>query len=282
MLNSNIYPVYTQVKEEPTTICRELKEEVFEYPFFNQGVSYSNTENFKQYNLEELDTDQRDSDLVIKGIIYHTSHCGSTLLSRMLGKLSKVRIVSEPESINGLLLSAILHQTSAKEVKRKLEQIIRLYCKKHTVEEFLILKLTSWNVFSIDVFQKCFPDTKWLFIDRNTDELLSSLESNNGGFIDWWEYPVDVLRKHFIDPNDKVLSKREYLQKMIAGHRGKARMAKNSDALFLKYPNFIDKYEEILEHFEIVTSEDDVQKSLQILDHDAKALTNHGSGLPYT
>ncbi|MEO1053731.1 MAG: hypothetical protein AAFX87_24050 [Bacteroidota bacterium] len=275
MTNKNIYPVYTQIKEEPSTICKELKEDVFEYSFFNEGVSNSYTENSENYDLDNLDLAQKDDDLILRAIIFHTSHCGSTLVSRMLSQLSEVRVLSEPESVNGLLLSAILHEIEPKEVMRKLMRIIKAYCRKNTPQKYLIVKLTSWNVFNIELFQKCFPKTKWLFLDRNTDELLSSLEKNKGGFIDWWAHPVDVIRKHFIRPNVAVLNRHDYLKEMVTGHREKARMASNANALFLKYPSFIDKFSEILDHFEIVASKDDMQRATQVLDYDSKAPKEH-------
>jgi len=159
-MTPNIYPIYTEVRASPRTICNELKEEVFEYPFFNEGVSHCHTENSQDFELEDLMSEKRNDGLILKGFIFHTSHCGSTLLSGMLGKLSQVKIVSEPEAINGLLLSSILYELKAEEIIDKLRKIVRLYCQKNGPEKHVIIKVTSWNVFMIGLILKSFPGAK--------------------------------------------------------------------------------------------------------------------------
>lgn len=271
-MTKHIFPLYTQVQENPMTICRELSEEVFNYPFFNEGVSYSYTNNSSSYILDDLEINEEADDLILKGLIFTTSHCGSTLLSGMLSKLSGVRVVSEPEAINGLLLSAILHNIEAGKVIRILRRIVGLYSKVTGPEKYVVFKLTSWNVFQIKLFKQAFPGVKWLFLHREQESLLNSLERSDGGFIDWWQHPVDVLRKHFLPIGKKIESKRDYLLEMIQAHMKNADQASDNNSLFLEYPGFIKNFDEILIHLGIDATEEDITNSLKMLAYDSKTL----------
>jgi len=101
-INQRIFPVYTEVAKEPRTICEVIDSKAFDYLFFNEGVTKlkNQTSNNKKYELHEIEILDEDKLLEIKGFIFHTSHCGSTLLSRMLNESPEIRFVSETEAIN--------------------------------------------------------------------------------------------------------------------------------------------------------------------------------------
>ena len=126
---TNIYPIYTIVSPNASTICKRINEEAFRYPFFNDGVSSCFKEEY-EYDLSEIVLPSKDDCLPLIGLIFHTSHCGSTLLSRMLGQIQQVKVISEPEAINGLLLAKRLHNLEEKRVIKQLRHIIQLYCQK--------------------------------------------------------------------------------------------------------------------------------------------------------
>lgn len=112
----NIYPICTTVEKRPNTICAELTEEVFNYPFFDDGISSSKINPSKRYNLHSTKCVNKHDSLYMSGFIFHTSHCGSTLLCRMLSQLKNVKIISEPEAINGLLLSQVFYTLKDEEI----------------------------------------------------------------------------------------------------------------------------------------------------------------------
>ena len=272
MKGSRFYPTFTTISETPNTLCQELNEDVFDYPFFNEGVPNAGVEGHKKIRLSDIPFKKDENAMKLKGIIFHTSHCGSTLLSRMLNQLYKVRVVSEPEAINGLLLSKLFYSISDEIIDDHLEAIIDVYLQKTSPKESVIIKLTSWNVFFISAFQRLFPDVKWIYIDRDTNALMHSLEKSDGGFIDWWEHPVSTLRNHFLGKGEELENKREYLKQMIEGHRKYANLNKNELALFLKYPNFIHEIEDILNHFQLKASGLEKGKINQLLKYDAKSM----------
>lgn len=262
------YPVSTTISQKPQVMYKELPEEVFQYPFFNDGVLASNViETKRNFSL-----DKNNEKLELKGLIFNISHCGSTLLSNMLGQLEGVKMVSEPEAINGLLLSKVFYGIKEEEIIHQLQQIVNLYQQKVQSKQFLILKLTSWNIYMIQLFQKAFPNVKWIFLDRDTASLLQSLKKSDGGFIDWWQHPVDNLRKHFIEEEQHIINKEAYLKALIKGHRKHANTNKNANGLFIEYPNFIHQYEAILNHLELKYSSNEILASKEILKYDSKSM----------
>ena len=271
MKSQNIFPVYTTIGKKPETICKRIKTDVFDYPFFNQGIRACTINHEKRYSIDEFTPTPSETSLHLKGFIYHTSYCGSTLLSQMLGQIKNVRVVSEPEAINGLLLSYALCDLEENTTIKQLTQIINSFRQPEGEKKYLILKLTSWNVFFIHLFLKAFPQQKWMYIDRDTEHIMNSLSHRNGGFIDWWNHPVDMWRSYFVGVSSEQESKEDYLRKMIEGHRYHAQTHRNENSLFTIYPDFLQSYtENILPHFELYPTIDELKNVLHISKYNSK------------
>lgn len=268
----NKYPIYTTVEMNPEIVIKEVDEEAFDYPFFDVGVSATNEKLFNQSCPPLKQGFEEGDELELKGLIFSVSHCGSTLLVRMLNQLQGVKIVSESEAINGLLLSKILYNIDDDEIINRLREVVRLYQQKANSKQSLIIKLTSWNAYLIRLFPKAFPNLNWIFIDRETEALTNTLMNRDGGFIDWWEHPVDQVRKYFIETGKTINNKEEYIGEMIKGHRSHANGNRNSNALFLNYPQFIEDYEGIINHFGLAATEEDIANSKKMLEYDSKSM----------
>lgn len=268
-----IYPVYTTIEKNPTTVCQNLSETVFEYPFFNEGVLLTKQKSTKKYTLKlaEDENEGEEETLELKGLIFHTSHCGSTLLCRMLNQIKSVRVVNEPESINGLLLSMKLYSIPDEEIKERLRRIVKSYQQKTDSKHHLIIKLTSWNVYFINLILQTFPKIKWIYLDRDNESLINSLMKKDGGFIDWWQHPVDELRKHFIDTNKDIKNKEQYLREIISGHRMHAMSKKENNNIFLEYPEFIKNYQVILDYFELKPTIKELKNLREAMKYDSKS-----------
>ncbi|MEB2782647.1 hypothetical protein U3A58_19825 [Algoriphagus sp. C2-6-M1] len=266
------FPTYTSISESPVTFCENLSPEVFQYPFFNQGVTTLRKPHAeRESSILEDHLDLSESQLLpIKGFIFHTSHCGSTLLGRMLGSSSQVRMVSEPESINGLLLSFLLHQLPEDQVLAHLKRVIDAYRIPGDGKKFVLFKLTSWNVFLNQLFQKSYSKTPWIYIDRETEELVQILTTEDGGFIDWWHHPVDILRKHFVTSPTASLTLECYLRSIILGHREHALTAKNRNGIYMNYPEFLHQFSQILAHFQLAFTSDEMEKALEFRRFESK------------
>lgn len=276
--NQNIFPTHTIVTQEPITICKPIDNKIFNYPFFNDGVrdmAVSALDN-KFYRLNELKELRSFAQLELKGFIFHTSHCGSTLLSRMLNTSKSIRVVSETEAINGLLLAFLFYKLPEGKVLDHLKSIIEAYRHSAGDEKYLIFKLTSWNVFFIKLFQKLYPTVRCIYIDRKTEDVVASLKKSSNGMVNWWDHPVDELRKHFVGQNFKGKTKEEYLTRIIKQHRLYANRYKNKELCFLSYPDFLDEFEnKILTHFNLTYSTHEINKSKEVRNYDAKSSTQN-------
>jgi hypothetical protein len=270
-----IFPVYTTVEVQPVTCLKAMEADVFRYPFFNEGVQQRNqpAEDYRTYGWDDLQMDEEKDLLQLKGFIFHTSHCGSTLLSRMLGSMPGVRVVSETEAINGLLLAYALNDLPENKVSVHLKQIMEAYRQPFEGEKMLLFKLTSWNIFFIKLFQQLYPDIPWIYLDRDTDEVVDSLLEKGGGFAEWWYHPVDILRGFFTGRKAGSLNKEDYLRHMVEMHRFNALSNQNGKSGLFKYPEWIGQFEKaILPHFNLRFSENEIRDAMQVTRYDAKQL----------
>lgn len=275
------FPEYTTIAKEPITICDYMNPKTFDFPFFNDGVSMLKDRNSlqKKSNLSSITPTGENNLLDIKGFIFHTSHCGSTLLAKMIGSSPQVRVVSETEAINGLLLSYLIYQLPEDKVIDQLQKIIQAYCQPLGKEKYVVFKFTSWNVFMLRFFQKIYPTTKWVYIDRKTEEVVNSLQRSNGSMQTWFHQPTDILRKHFIQKNYKVTTQKDYLFHLVEQHRKQANTYANKQCLSLQYPNFLSQFETtILFHFKLNYSEQEIKVAKDITHFYSKSFEK----IPYT
>ncbi|WP_299767450.1 hypothetical protein [uncultured Dokdonia sp.] len=260
--SKKLFPRHTTVEEHPTTICYRLPAVVFKYPFFNEGIKAYRMKGHAITNetLDAIDIIP-NRQLDVKGFIFHTSHCGSTLLVRMLQTTSSIRVISETEAINGLLLSYVLHNLPKETVQKQLKEIIESYCQPLGNEKHVIFKLTSWNVFMINLFLELYPTTKWIYLDRKTDEVVASLKKSNGGFAQWWQYPSDFLKRHFTAKGYSYTTKEDYLIHMVEQHRKQAQLHTNSQALHTNYTTLLDDFEKIMTHFDLNLTSQEIENA---------------------
>ncbi len=268
------FPVYTQVNQKPVTICEKLPAEVFDYPFFNDAISLVRPMN-SQYKTLELgggNNSINPESLTLKGFIFHTSHCGSTLLSNMIGASKKTRIISETEALNGLLLSAVFYKLEETILLKNLKTIISDYLKPLGEAEQVIFKLTSWNIFFIELFQKAYPNVPWIFIDRKKEDVVKSLCRSGRGFVEWFYHPTTVLQDYFLGNKKETESLEKYLMAMVEAHKScavKAHFGKNK---FVEYPSFISEFEsKILPHFNMDYSKEELESASEMVKYDAKS-----------
>jgi len=273
-LKKPYFPVYTQISEKPKAICEKLPAAVFQYPFFNDAVSLVRPMNSKRKELilNFEPNFPNPNPLKLKGFIFHTAHCGSTLLANMLGASKKTRVVSETEAINGLLLSRVFCNLEENVLLKSLKTIIDAYLQPLGEAENVIFKLTSWNVFFIEAFHKIYPDVPWIFIDRKTEEVVKSLSTSGRGFVEWFYHPTTVLQNYFLGEKKQADSLESYLFEMVEAHKNRAKNATFGKNKIVEYPFFIDEFEnKILPHFNLTYSENDLQAARETTKYDAKS-----------
>ncbi len=270
------FPVYTLPSENPIVVAEQLPAQVFDPPFFNDAVPMFRAQKSisKRFDFNSILSLTNEVSLPLKGFIFHTSHCGSTLLANMLGASQKTRIISETEAINGLLLSAIFYEMDRILLAQHLNAIITAYLQPLGEAEQVLFKLSSWNIFFIDLYQEAFPNVPWIFIDRNTEEVVQSLIKTGGGFAAWYYHPTTLLRDYFLGGNIKEDSIEKYLSAMVEAHKKYAENAHFGQKIVATYPSFLDNVENrILPHFNLKYSKTELAAMEEIKKYNAKSYT---------
>ena len=171
----------------PAIDWADLSEERFAEPFFDQTVarwaSGPRAGELVRTGLEALVALDNEPSLEPAGMIFHLSRCGSTLVSRLLGTLPGVVVISEPSPLNALLGldPDLIDEPTLIRLVRVLVRALgrcRLGDERH-----LVLKCTSWNVRRRAILAAAFPDTPWIWVQRDPALVLASLLINPSGWL---------------------------------------------------------------------------------------------------
>ncbi len=268
------FPIYTQIANPAKIIWKPINPKAFDYPFFNDGVLATNPE-IKNCDKEKSITKSSNAKanlLVLKGFVFHTSHCGSTLLSRALSTSKRIRVVSEPEAINGLLLAYIFHDIKRESILEQLAQIINGFRQTQGPEQYVVFKLTSWNIFMADLFLELFPEIPWFYIDRETSQVVASLNKSKGAMQSWFNNPNQDLTNYFSGNGYEFTTKLDYLTNLVKRHRAMANTFKNKSYCKLFYPEFLNEFEEvILPHLKLEATSKELMAIKDALNYNSKS-----------
>ena len=171
----------------PAIDWADLSEERFVEPFFDQTVtrwaSGPRARPLVRTRLDALAALDDEPSLEPAGMIFHLSRCGSTLVSRLLGTLPGTVVISEPSPLN-----ALLGLDPGRVNEATLVRLVRLLVRalgrcRHGDERHLVLKCTSWNVRRRAVLAAAFPDTPWIWVQREPAHVLASLMATPPGWL---------------------------------------------------------------------------------------------------
>ena len=106
-----------------------------------------------------------------------TARCGSTLLSQMISRTPKSKVMSEPWCLvhsHGHFMQGLL---SMAEYKRLLRNLVRLQCKAGQEQnvDHIFIKTTMLMSPAFPILKKLFPEAVYIF---NTRRFKQSLESS--------------------------------------------------------------------------------------------------------
>lgn len=174
---SGWYPV---VARSDKLWWRFFGDKRFSEPFFYDSVSRLNRDKRPcvQTAFNALDT--FENSLSPTAFVFHTSRCGSTLLSQLFASLSSCIVMSEPTIIDSYL--SLYHaQPEQSGAEKTLRQLVGALGQKRFAEErHFFIKLDSWHIKSLPLFRKAFPDTPFIFMYRKPEEILASHQRQRG------------------------------------------------------------------------------------------------------
>ncbi|HTY35037.1 hypothetical protein [Mycobacterium sp.] len=189
----------------PVVDWADLSAERFAEPFFDQTVarwaSSPRARPLVRTGLEALVALDSQPSLDPAGMIFHLSRCGSTLMSRLLGKLPGVVVVAEPSPLNTLL--GLLDSDGVDEAA--LVAAVRLVVRalgrcRHGDERRLVLKCSSWNIRRRAILAAAFPETPWAWVQRDPARVLASLLATPPGWLSLQDAPQRAARRFGLDP----------------------------------------------------------------------------------
>ncbi len=188
----------------PAIDWADLSEERFVEPFFDQTVarwaSGPRARPLVRTGLEALVALDNEPSLEPAGMIFHLSRCGSTLVSRLLGTLSGVVVIAEPSPLNALL-GLDPDRVDGPTLVRLVRLLVRALGRcRHGDERHLVLKCTSWNIRRREILAAAFPETPWVWVQRDPADVVASLLVNPPGWLGLGVTPPATARLFGLDP----------------------------------------------------------------------------------
>jgi hypothetical protein len=169
----------------PAVEWADLSAQRFTEPFFHQTVtrwaSGPHARPLVRTGLDELAALDGEDSMNPSGMIFHSSRCGSTLVSRLLGTLPGVVVISEPTCLNELLSVNGVDDAAVVTAVRLL--VRALGRRRHGDERQLVLKCSSWNVRRRAILAAAFPESPWVWVQRDPACVLASLLANPPGWL---------------------------------------------------------------------------------------------------
>ncbi|MFP2907634.1 sulfotransferase family protein [Pyxidicoccus sp. 3LFB2] len=120
--------------------------------------------------------------LPVRGLVFHMSRCGSTLVAQLLAALPRHIVLSEPGPVDTVLRAHLRLPgvTDAQRVEWLRAVVGALGQRRNPEEQAVFLKLDAWHVLELPLLQRAFPGVPWLFLYREPVEVMASHQGHRG------------------------------------------------------------------------------------------------------
>lgn len=159
---------------------RFLGEKKFSEPFFHDTLGTIPPTDRLSLHTGYDAPERFDSSLAPAAFIFHTSRCGSTLLTQLFASLPECIALSEPPAIDSFLRCYYAGQHGDEAEQRLRDIVAALGQQRFQEERHLLIKLDSWHIASLPLFSRVFPDTPFLFLYRDPAEIMASHRRQRG------------------------------------------------------------------------------------------------------
>lgn len=144
----------------------------FTEPFFDDALAGipKGPGQSRRTSADALEQFQQFDCLQPDAFIFHSSRCGSTLLTQLLATLQSCIVISEAPVIDAAVRMCHRHHDIdiLKSTVRALGQ------RRYRMEQHYFVKLDAWHINQLPLFRRAFPLTKFYFVYRHPVEILLS------------------------------------------------------------------------------------------------------------
>lgn len=171
---SGWYPVDLSKTDPKKFRWTHFGDQRFTRPFFFdelRGIPYTAYNDMPESMLFEAEH-QLDS-LTPDAFFFHSSRCGSTLLSQQLAIPERFISLSEPTGLDAIL--SYSHDRPEEEKILLIRAMVHILGQKRSGHEtHYFIKTDSWHIGWLPLIRKAFPDTPLYFLFREPEDILAS------------------------------------------------------------------------------------------------------------
>jgi hypothetical protein len=189
--------------------------------------------------------DELEPGLEPSGFVFHSSRCGSTLVSGMLASVPQLLVLSEPLPVDDVLRASAAEADKVRWLRSLVSALGR---RRRGDERGFVLKLDAWSALGLGTVRRAFPDVPWVFLFRQPVQILASHYRQRGahmvpGVIDPELFGLDRESITAMPPE-------EYCARVLAAIFRSALEHRDAQALFVDYDELPGAlYERILGAF---------------------------------
>lgn len=117
----------------------------------------------------------QEATLAPDGLVFHMSRCGSTLVAQMLAAVPHHIVASEALPVDAVVQWALASGAPLADQAAMLRAVVAALGRNRsgTARRFF-LKLDAWHILALPLFRAAFPDTPWIFLYRQPEEVMVS------------------------------------------------------------------------------------------------------------
>lgn len=109
------------------------------------------------------------------GIVFHMSRCGSTLVAQMLAAVAHHIVASEAAPIDAMAQWCMTSGAPRDLQMAALRAVVAAIGRNRSgAARRYFLKLDSWGILALPLFRAAFPNTPWIFLYRQPEEVMVS------------------------------------------------------------------------------------------------------------
>ncbi|MEO7104902.1 MAG: sulfotransferase [Rhodoferax sp.] len=176
-------------------------------PFFQQSIQDLMRHPFHQGFRRQtpisqlLEWSQNSPGLPPSGFVFHTSRCGSTLISQIFAASESNVVYSEPPALDALLRSLQRFPSWAPATRiESLQALLSAWGQPmadigSALRKHVIVKQDGWSSLNAPLVKAAWPNTPWVFLYRDPVEILVSQMRQRAAFlipgvVDWLSHEV--------------------------------------------------------------------------------------------